>query len=127
MWREKGQLKLSKGGEEGQCGVKGERGGVFTLPASGCPVTLFLPTLRSLCASPTYITSMALPAALSCPLPLRIHAPTFDQVLYEDSSSNRMDEAVTLFKQICNHDSFKKTSMILFLNKRDLFEVRSLS
>ncbi|KAL3908013.1 MAG: hypothetical protein SGPRY_009960, partial [Prymnesium sp.] len=67
---------------------------------------------------------MALPAALSWPLPLRIHAPSFYQVLYEDSSSNRMDEAVTLFKQICNHDSFKKTSMILFLNKRDLFEIK---
>jgi len=32
-----------------------------------------------------------------------------------------MDEAVMLFEQICNHNSFKKTSMILFLNKRDLF------
>ena len=35
-----------------------------------------------------------------------------------------MDEALTLFDQICNHPSFKKTSMILFLNKRDLFEMK---
>lgn len=39
------------------------------------------------------------------------------QVLYEDENTNRMDEALVLFEQICNHPSFKKTSMILFLNK----------
>jgi len=48
----------------------------------------------------------------------------YDQVLYEDASTNRMDEAVTLFEQICNHQSFIKTSMILFLNKRDLFAMK---
>mmetsp|Transcript_23947 Transcript_23947/g.47869 ORF Transcript_23947/g.47869 Transcript_23947/m.47869 type:complete len:859 (-) Transcript_23947:898-3474(-) len=48
----------------------------------------------------------------------------YDQVLYEDENTNRMDEALTLFGQICNHPSFKKTSMILFLNKRDLFEIK---
>jgi len=46
----------------------------------------------------------------------------YDQVLYEDENTNRMDEALVLFDQICNHPSFQKTSMILFLNKRDLFE-----
>merc|ERR1719443_1580487 len=46
----------------------------------------------------------------------------YDQVLYEDENTNRMDEALVLFDQICNHPSFVKTSMILFLNKRDLFE-----
>jgi len=45
----------------------------------------------------------------------------YDQVLYEDENTNRMDEALTLFEQICNHSSFNSTSMILFLNKRDLF------
>jgi len=45
----------------------------------------------------------------------------YDQVLYEDENTNRMDEALLLFDQICNHPSFAKTSMILFLNKRDLF------
>merc|ERR1719443_592088 len=48
----------------------------------------------------------------------------YDQVLYEDENTNRMDEALILFEQICNHPSFKKTSMILFLNKRDLFEAK---
>ena len=46
----------------------------------------------------------------------------YDQLLYEDENTNRIDEALVLFDQICNHPSFKKTSMILFLNKRDLFE-----
>ena len=45
-------------------------------------------------------------------------------MLYEDENTNRMDEALVLFDQICNHPSFKKTSMILFLNKRDLFETK---
>jgi len=45
-------------------------------------------------------------------------------VLYEDENTNRMDEALILFEQICNHPSFKKTSMVLFLNKRDLFEMK---
>jgi len=48
----------------------------------------------------------------------------YDQVLYEDENTNRMDEALLLFDQICNHASFQKTSMILFLNKRDLFETK---
>ena len=58
------------------------------------------------------------------PTPHAHSRPPFLQVLYEDASTNRMDEAVTLFEQICNHNSFIKTSMILFLNKRDLFGVR---
>mmetsp|Transcript_16192 Transcript_16192/g.28725 ORF Transcript_16192/g.28725 Transcript_16192/m.28725 type:complete len:386 (+) Transcript_16192:185-1342(+) len=45
----------------------------------------------------------------------------YDQVLYEDNKVNRMDEAVILFEEICNSKWFVKTSMILFLNKRDLF------
>lgn len=32
-----------------------------------------------------------------------------------------MDEAVILFDEICNSKWFQKTSMILFLNKKDLF------
>jgi GTPase SAR1 family protein len=46
----------------------------------------------------------------------------YDQVLYEDMSQNRMDEAVELFDEICNLKWFKETSMLLFLNKKDLFE-----
>jgi len=33
-----------------------------------------------------------------------------------------MHEALTLFDQICNSRWFQKTSIILFLNKRDLFQ-----
>jgi len=46
----------------------------------------------------------------------------YDQVLYEDNRQNRMDEAITLFDEICNSRWFEDTSMILFLNKKDLFE-----
>jgi GTPase SAR1 family protein len=45
----------------------------------------------------------------------------YDQVLYEDENTNRMDEALNLFDEICNSRWFTETSMILFLNKRDLF------
>jgi GTPase SAR1 family protein len=46
----------------------------------------------------------------------------YDQVLYEDETTNCMVEALTLFDEICNSRWFRETSMILFLNKRDLFE-----
>jgi GTPase SAR1 family protein len=45
----------------------------------------------------------------------------YDQVLYEDENTNRMVEALNLFEEICNSRWFHDTSMILFLNKRDLF------
>eukprot|EP00823_Brevimastigomonas_motovehiculus_P000017 TRINITY_DN1004_c2_g1_i1.p1 TRINITY_DN1004_c2_g1~~TRINITY_DN1004_c2_g1_i1.p1 ORF type:complete len:359 (-),score=68.04 TRINITY_DN1004_c2_g1_i1:653-1729(-) len=45
----------------------------------------------------------------------------YDQVLYEDENTNRMAEALNLFDEICNSRWFRETSMILFLNKRDLF------
>lgn len=46
----------------------------------------------------------------------------YDQVLFEDSSMNRMVEAIELFDDICNNRYFTNSNMILFLNKRDLFE-----
>ncbi|KAH0581199.1 Guanine nucleotide-binding protein subunit alpha [Termitomyces sp. 'cryptogamus'] len=45
----------------------------------------------------------------------------YDQMLYEDESVNRMQEALTLFDSICNSRWFVKASIILFLNKIDLF------
>ncbi|ORY01846.1 guanine nucleotide-binding protein alpha subunit [Basidiobolus meristosporus CBS 931.73] len=48
----------------------------------------------------------------------------YDQVLIEDASVNRMQEALTLFESICNSRWFTKTSMILFLNKIDLFKAK---
>jgi len=55
----------------------------------------------------------------------------YDQLLYEDENVNRMTEALTLFDEICNSRWFKKTSMIMFFNKSDLFreklETKSIS
>jgi len=45
----------------------------------------------------------------------------YNQVLYEDNTTSRMDESINLFDEICNSKWFKNTSMILFLNKKDLF------
>lgn len=45
----------------------------------------------------------------------------YDQVLFEDENTNRMEEALVLFDEICNSKWFRETAMILFLNKRDLF------
>lgn len=50
----------------------------------------------------------------------------YDQVLFEDSSTNRMDEAIQLFDEICNTDVFQSSNMILFLNKKDLFQEKIL-
>ena len=45
----------------------------------------------------------------------------YDQKLFEDSSQNRMVEALMLFGEMCNSRWFERTDMILFLNKVDLF------
>lgn len=45
----------------------------------------------------------------------------YDQLLVEDESVNRMQEALTLFDSICNSRWFVKSSVILFLNKIDRF------
>lgn len=46
----------------------------------------------------------------------------YDLVLAEDEEMNRMVESMKLFDSICNSKWFMDTSIILFLNKRDLFE-----
>jgi len=48
----------------------------------------------------------------------------YNQTLYEDDQTNRMKEALDLFKQICNSRWFKETAMILFLNKKDIFQTQ---
>lgn len=45
----------------------------------------------------------------------------YDQVLFEDQHTNRQEEALNLFKEMCESDWFAKKAMILFLNKRDVF------
>jgi len=46
----------------------------------------------------------------------------YDQKLLEDVTQNRMTESILLFDEICNSRWFTETSMILFLNKTDLFK-----
>jgi len=46
----------------------------------------------------------------------------YDLKLYEDETTNRMHEALKLFKDICNTKWFAETAIILFLNKKDIFE-----
>ncbi|ORZ13901.1 guanine nucleotide binding protein, alpha subunit [Lobosporangium transversale] len=45
----------------------------------------------------------------------------YDQCLVEDKDANQMEEALMLFDQICNSQWFVDTSMILFMNKTDIF------
>lgn len=46
----------------------------------------------------------------------------YDLVLAEDEEMNRMIESMKLFDSICNNKWFVETSIILFLNKKDLFQ-----
>jgi len=46
----------------------------------------------------------------------------YDLCLAEDQEMNRMTESMKLFDSICNNKWFTDTSIILFLNKKDLFE-----
>ncbi|KAB7501295.1 Guanine nucleotide-binding protein G(i) subunit alpha [Armadillidium nasatum] len=46
----------------------------------------------------------------------------YDLVLAEDEEMNRMIESMKLFDSICNNKWFVDTSIILFLNKKDLFQ-----
>lgn len=46
----------------------------------------------------------------------------YDQVLHEDETTNRMQESLKLFDSICNNKWFLETAIILFLNKKDLFQ-----
>ncbi len=55
-----------------------------------------------------------MPCARACPC-------VCAQNLYEDETMNRVTEALILFDEICNSRWFKKTSLILFLNKCDIF------
>eukprot|EP00050_Salpingoeca_kvevrii_P005828 m.285873 g.285873 ORF g.285873 m.285873 type:complete len:344 (-) comp11468_c0_seq1:1705-2736(-) len=46
----------------------------------------------------------------------------FDQTLIESPTTNRMAEAISLFRHITREKFFRHTSVILFLNKTDLLE-----
>lgn len=46
----------------------------------------------------------------------------YDQTLFEDNLVNRLIEALNLFEEMCNSRWFENKSIILFLNKSDLFQ-----
>lgn len=48
----------------------------------------------------------------------------YDQVLLEESNQNRMMESLVLFDSVVNSRWFMRTSIILFLNKVDLFRAK---
>ncbi|KIY69336.1 guanine nucleotide binding protein, alpha subunit [Cylindrobasidium torrendii FP15055 ss-10] len=50
----------------------------------------------------------------------------YDQCLVEDKDANQMQDAMTIWDSICHSQWFKQTSIILFLNKNDLFEKKVL-
>ena len=45
----------------------------------------------------------------------------YDMTLIEDGTTNRMEESLNLFQAICVNKFFDRSSIILFLNKLDLF------
>ena len=57
------------------------------------------------------VTSVIFVAALS----------EYDQTLAEAKRTNRMVEALELFRSVCNNRAFANTSIMLFLNKKDIF------
>ncbi|GAA5944647.1 hypothetical protein JCM10213_008097 [Rhodosporidiobolus nylandii] len=48
----------------------------------------------------------------------------YDQVLLEEAGQNRMNESLVLFESVINSRWFLRTSIILFLNKIDLFKAK---
>ncbi|CAO3570071.1 unnamed protein product [Mortierella alpina] len=48
----------------------------------------------------------------------------YDQVLLEESGQNRMAESLVLFESVINSRWFLRTSIILFMNKIDLFAAK---
>jgi hypothetical protein len=58
------------------------------------------------------VTSIMFLAALS----------EYDQVLVESDNENRMEESKALFRTIITYPWFQNSSVILFLNKKDLLE-----
>eukprot|EP00484_Ammonia_sp_Unknown_P000993 CAMPEP_0197020374 /NCGR_PEP_ID=MMETSP1384-20130603/1136_1 /TAXON_ID=29189 /ORGANISM="Ammonia sp." /LENGTH=388 /DNA_ID=CAMNT_0042447983 /DNA_START=31 /DNA_END=1197 /DNA_ORIENTATION=+ len=60
------------------------------------------------------VTAVIFVVSLSC----------YDEVMFEDEGVNSMVDSLQLFNNVCNDEWFVKTSMILFLNKKDLFAVK---
>jgi len=60
------------------------------------------------------VTAILFVASLSC----------YDQSLFEMGNVNAMNESLQLFSEVINSKWFRNASMILFLNKSDLFETK---
>eukprot|EP01083_Nonionella_stella_P038443 104594_1 len=58
------------------------------------------------------VTAVMFVASLSC----------YDEVMFEDEDVNSMVDTLDLFGTICNNEWFEQMCMILFLNKKDLFQ-----
>uniref|UniRef100_A0A914UJJ8 Uncharacterized protein n=1 Tax=Plectus sambesii TaxID=2011161 RepID=A0A914UJJ8_9BILA len=58
------------------------------------------------------VTAILFVIALSC----------YDQQLAEDNTENRMEDSIKLFKEITSNKFLSRSSLILFLNKKDVFE-----
>jgi hypothetical protein len=43
-------------------------------------------------------------------------------MMIEDSTINRMADSIVLFEQIANHAMLKEAKIILFMNKKDVYE-----
>jgi len=48
----------------------------------------------------------------------------FDQYLEEDPRTNRIDDSLQLFTQICSNPLLKRVHLVLFLNKTDLLKIK---
>jgi hypothetical protein len=48
----------------------------------------------------------------------------YDQTLFEDEKTNRMQESLDVFAGIINSNFFSSTPIILFLNKRDILSLK---
>ena len=46
----------------------------------------------------------------------------YNQMMIEEGTTNRMTDAIFVFKTIANHPQLSSPSIILFLNKKDLYE-----
>jgi hypothetical protein len=60
----------------------------------------------------TEVTSILFVVALS----------SYDQRMVEDPTVNRMADAIVLFEQIANHPLLTKPDLMIFFNKRDIYE-----
>jgi guanine nucleotide-binding protein G(i) subunit alpha len=46
---------------------------------------------------------------------------SYNQMLLEDNTVNRLSDAMGLFEEICSNELLRNTCLLLFMNKFDLF------